>query len=83
MIVATIEYFDRSQRDIDEPEPTVELYHQCHDDIADGNVNRVPPQLHGVVDEESQSEKLDMLFEKATAEIFKDIFNLEGTNLLG
>lgn len=83
MIEATIEYFEQSQTVVEDEEPTVDLYLKCYDDIADGNVQRVPPQLQGVVEEESQSEKMDVLFEQATAEIFKEIFNLGGTNLLG
>lgn len=83
MIKATIEYFEQSQSVVDDEEPTVELYLKCYDDIADGNVQRVPPQLQGVVKDESQSEKMDVLFEEATAEIFEEVFNLDGTNLLG
>lgn len=83
MIEATIEYFEQSQSVVDDGEPTVELYLKCYDDIADGNVDRVPPQLQGVVEDENQSEKMDILFEQATAEIFAEIFNLDGTKLLG
>lgn len=83
MIEATVEYFERSQTVVSDEEPTVELYLKCYEDIADGNVDRVPPQLHGVVEEEPQSEKLAILFEQATAEIFEEVFDLDGTHLLG
>lgn len=83
MIEATIEYFEQSQTVVEDEEPTVDLYLKCYDDIADGNVQRVPPQLQGVVEDESQSETVDVLFEQATAEIFDEIFNLDGTHLLG
>lgn len=83
MIEATIEYFEQSQSVVEDNEPTVELYLKCYDDIADGNVQRVPPQLQGIVEEESQAEKMDILFEQATSEIFEDVFNLDGTKLLG
>lgn len=83
MIEETIKYFDRSQTQDDAEEPTADLYLEAYEDIADGNINRVPPQLHRVVGNESQSEKLDILFEQATAEIFEEIFNLNGTTLLG
>lgn len=83
MIEATIEYFEQSQTIVEDGKPAAELYLKCFDDIADGSIDRVPPQLHQIVDEDTESEKLDILFEKGTAEIFKDIFNLEGTTLLG
>lgn len=83
MIEATIEYFEQSQSAIEEGEPTAELFLKCYEDIADGNFDHVPPQLVGIVEDESQSDKLDILFEQATAEIFEDVFNLDGTNLLG
>lgn len=83
MIEATINYFEQSQTIVDDGEPAAELYLKCYDDIADGSVNRVPPQLHQLVEEGTEAEKLDILFEKGTAEIFKEIFNLEGTELLG
>lgn len=83
MIDATIEYFEQSQTVVDDEEPTVELYLKCYEDIADGNVDRVPPQLQSVVAEEEKSDKLDVLFEQATAEIFEEVFNLNGTKLLG
>lgn len=83
MIEATIEYFEQSQTVVDDGEPAAELYLKCFNDIADGDIDRVPPQLHQIVDEETEAEKLDILFEKGTAEIFKEIFNLEETQLLG
>lgn len=83
MIEATIEYFEQSQTVVDEGEPAAELYLKCFNDIADGSSNRIPPQLHQVVDEGTEAEKLDILFEKGTGEIFKEIFNLDGTKLLG
>lgn len=83
MIEETIEYFEQSQKSIDKGEADVDLYLKCFEDISDGNVQRVPPQLQEIVDEENPSRKMDILFEEATAEIFKERFNLEGTNLLG
>lgn len=83
MIEATVEYFEQSQTLVDDGEPTAELYLKCFDDIADGSIDRVPPQLHSIVKEGTQSEKLDILFEEGTAEIFENIFNLEGASLLG
>jgi len=83
MIEKTIEYFEQSQTVIDDGEPLVDLYLKCYDDIADGDFDRVPPQLHGVVDETSTADKLDILFEQATAQIFEDIFQIANTNLLG
>lgn len=83
MIDATIEYFEQSQAAVDDGEPTFELYLKTFEDIADGQVNRVPPQLQGTVTEGTQSEQLDILFEQATAEIFEEVFQLDETNLLG
>lgn len=85
MIEATIEYFEQSQKQISSSDEVAdaELYLKCYEDISDGNVERVPPQLQRVVDEDDPSRKLDILFEEATAEIFTEIFNLEGTELLG
>lgn len=83
MIEATINYFEQSQTIVDDGEPAADLYLKCYDDIADGSVDRVPPQLHQLVDEGTEAEKLDILFEKGTAEIFTEIFNLDGTELLG
>lgn len=83
MIEATIEYFEQSQKSIDKSDPDVDLYLECFEDISDGNVQRIPPQLQEIVDKENPSRKMDILFEEATAEIFEKGFNLEGTNLLG
>lgn len=83
MIEATIDYFEQSQAGIDDGEPTVDLYLKCFDDIADGKVDQIPPQLQGAVEEETPSDKLDILFEQATADIFEEIFNLSETTLLG
>jgi hypothetical protein len=83
MIEKTIQYFERSQRVVEPGEPEAELYLKCYDEISDGNIDRIPPQLQGMADEDDKSDKLDVLFEKATAEICKSIFHLEGTNLLG
>lgn len=81
MINATIRYFEQSQAAVDEQEPTAELYLDCYEDIADGNFDHIPPQLVGVLEDESDT--LDILFEQGTAEIFEDIFGIEGTKLLG
>ncbi|NGM67722.1 hypothetical protein G6M89_01635 [Natronolimnobius sp. AArcel1] len=85
MIEATIEYFEQSQKQIttDDEEAAAELFLKCYEDISDGNVERIPPQLQQVVDEDDPSRKMDMLFEQATSEIFKEIFNVDGTELLG
>lgn len=83
MIEKTIEYFEQSQKYLDEGEADAELYLKCYEDIADGNIERIPPQIQEIVDEEDQATRLEILFEEATAEIFKDVFNLEGTKLLG
>lgn len=86
MIEKTIQYFEQSQKHVPtgaDDGVSAELYVQCFEEISDGNVNRVPPQLQALVDEEDQSTKLDILFEEATAEIFREIFNLDGTELLG
>lgn len=83
MIEATIEYFEQSQTVVDDGEPAAELYLKCFDDIADGSVDRVPPQLHQLVDEGTDAETMDVLFEKGTAEIFENVFNLDTTELLG
>ncbi|RKD87661.1 hypothetical protein [Halopiger aswanensis] len=84
MIEKTIEYFEQSQKQVsDTEEANAELYLQCYEDISDGNVERIPPQLQQVIDEDDPSTKLDILFEEATAEIFTEIFNIDGTELLG
>ncbi|ELZ48970.1 hypothetical protein C464_06150 [Halorubrum coriense DSM 10284] len=83
MISAVIEYFERSQRSVDEGEPAAELFLTTYDEIADGSVTEIPPQLQDLVDADNPSEKMDILFEDATVEIFQNVFNLEGTNQLG
>lgn len=83
MIEAIIEFFEQSQTVVDDGEPPAQLYLKCYGDIADGSIDRVPPQLHSLVEDESRAEKLEILFEQGTAEIFEDIFNLDGTKLLG
>ncbi|WP_255192727.1 hypothetical protein [Natronobeatus ordinarius] len=83
MIQQTIEYFEQSQTDLVEDEVDAELYLNCFEDISDGNIQLIPPQLQETVDEADQSKKLEVLFEEATAEIFREVFNLDGTNLLG
>lgn len=83
MIDATIEYFEQSQRRVEAGEPNVELYLDFYEELADGSVEDIPPQLQSLVDDPDQSKKLEILFEQATAEIFTDVFNLDGTNLLG
>lgn len=83
MIQHTIEYFEQSQKVVEEGEPEADLYLKCYEEISDGNIDRIPPQLQGVIDEDDQSAKLDILFEEATAEICEEIFSLEGTNQLG
>ncbi|MBB6090845.1 hypothetical protein HNR49_002231 [Halobacterium salinarum] len=62
---------------------TVDLYLNAFEDIADGSVTSVPPQLQDLVEADNPEEKLDVLFEDATAEIFREVFNLAGTNQLG
>lgn len=83
MVSAIIEYFEQSQKSVEQDEPAVDLYLDAYEDIADGSVTDVPPQLQDLVDEDNPEEKLDILFEDATAEIFHEIFNLDGTNKLG
>lgn len=83
MIEKTIEYFEQSQRGVEPEASRVDLFLEFYDEIADGHVDEIPPQLQGLVDEPDQSKKLEILFEEATAEIFREIFNLEGTELLG
>ena len=83
MVDAIIEYFEQSQKAVEEGEPAVDLFLEAYEDIADGEVTDVPPQLQDLVDAENPSEKLDVLFEDATAEIFHEVFNLEVTNQLG
>jgi hypothetical protein len=83
MVSAIIEYFEQSQKAVDEGEPAVDLYLDAYEEIADGKVTYVPPQLQDLVDADNAEEKLDILFEEATGEIFSEIFNLDGTNQLG
>jgi hypothetical protein len=86
MIDKIIEYFEHSQKyaDMDTDGPTIDLYLSSFEEISDGNIERVPPQLQGEVpDEEDTAKRLDMLFEEATAEIFNEAFNLDGTYLKG
>jgi hypothetical protein len=83
MVAAIIEYFEQSQKAVEEGEPAVDLYLDAFEDIADGSVTSVPPQLQDLVEADNPEEKLDVLFEDATAEIFREVFNLKGTNQLG
>ncbi|GAA0261103.1 hypothetical protein [Halobaculum roseum] len=83
MVSAIIEYFEQSQKSVEEGEPAVDLYLDAFKDIADGSVTSVPPQLQDQVDADNPEEKLDVLFEDATTEIFSEVFKLEGTNQLG
>ncbi|GAB7012631.1 hypothetical protein [Halolamina salina] len=83
MISAIIDYFEQSQKSVGDDDPAVELYLSAYEDIADGTVQKIPPQLQDLVDADNPGDKLDVLFEDATAEIFSEVFNLDGTNLLG
>lgn len=83
MIEGIIDYFEQAQKSVDEGEPKSELYLQCFEAIADGHIEQIPPQLQSLVEETDKTKKLEILFEQATAEIFEDVFNLEGTELLG
>jgi hypothetical protein len=83
MVSAIIQYFEQSQKSVDSDEPTAELYLEVYEEIADGSVTQIPPQIQELVDVENPSDKLDVLFEDSTAEIFNEIFNLDGTNQLG
>ncbi|MGZ0747015.1 hypothetical protein [Haloparvum sp. AD34] len=83
MVSAIIEYFEQSQKSVEEGESAAELYLDAYEDIADGAVTDVPPQLQNLVEADNPSERLDVLFEDATGEIFREVFNLEGTNQLG
>lgn len=83
MILATIEYFEQSQKSVEANDVGPELYLSSYEDIADGTVEQVPPQLQDLVDEDDAAAKLDVLFEDATGEIFSEIFNLDSTNQLG
>lgn len=83
MIASIIEYFEQSQKSVEQGEPAVDLYLDAYEKIADGAVNQVPPQLQDLVDADNAEEKLDILFEEATGEIFREAFDLEGVNQLG
>ncbi len=83
MVSAIIEYFEQSQKSVEEGKQEVDLYVDAFEDIADGAVTDVPPQLQDLVDADNPSEKLDILFEDATGKIFQEVFNLEGTTQLG
>ncbi|WP_280535550.1 hypothetical protein [Halopenitus sp. POP-27] len=83
MVSAIIEYFEQSQKSVEQGEPAVDLYIDAYEEIADGAVNQVPPQLQDLVDADNAEEKLDILFEEATGEIFREAFDLEGVNQLG
>lgn len=83
MVSAIIDYFERSQKAVDDDEPAVDLYLDTYEKIADGSVTEIPPQLQDLVDADNPEEKLDILFEEATAEIFREAFGLDGTNQLG
>jgi hypothetical protein len=83
MVEATIDYFEQSQRGVEPEANKVDLFLEFYDEIADGKVDEIPPQLQGLVDEPDQSKKLEILFEEATAELFREIFTLDGTELLG
>lgn len=83
MIETTIEYFEESQRHVGSGEPSVDVFLDYYEELADGTAEDVPPQLQNLVDDADTSKKLEILFERATAEIFEEVFNLEGTELLG
>lgn len=83
MIEAIIEYFEQTQRRVEEGEPDVELFLEFYADISNGYMDEIPPQLQRLVDDPDQSKQLEILFERATAEVFGGIFNLSETDLLG
>jgi hypothetical protein len=83
MISAIIDYFEQAQTDVENSDSTVDLYLGAYDDIADGAVQQIPPQLQDLVSADNPDKKLDVLFEDATARIFSEIFNLSETELLG
>jgi len=83
MVTAIVEYFEQAQKSVEEDEPTVELYLECFEAIADGSVEQIPPQLQALVDESNPSKKLKTLFERATAEVFTEVFGLEEVEPLG
>ncbi|AGB39512.1 hypothetical protein Natoc_3806 [Natronococcus occultus SP4] len=83
MVSAIIEYFELSQNTVEGEDEKIDLYLNSYEDIADGAVTEVPPQLQDLIDADDISDKLDILFEEATGEIFREVFNLEETNQLG
>jgi len=83
MISKTIEYFEESQRRVETEEPDAELYLELYEEISNGSIEEIPPQLQGTVNESDTSKKLEIIFEEATAEVFREIYNLNGTELLG
>jgi hypothetical protein len=83
MTQGIIDYFERAQKSVEEGEPKWELFLESYEAIADGNIEQVPPQLQTLVEESDRGKKLEILFEEATAEIFEEVFNLDGTELLG
>ena len=83
MVAVIIDYFEQSQKTVDDSEPAADLFLDTYEEIADGSVTEIPPQLQDLVDADRPSDKMDVLFEDATAEIFENVFNLEGTNQLG
>lgn len=83
MVSAIIEYFEQSQKSVGSDESAAELYLEAYEQIADGSVTQIPPQLQDLVEGDDPSEKLDVLFENATGEIFTEVFNIKGTNQLG
>ena len=83
MVVSIVEYFERAQKRVEKDAPDVERYLECFEAIADGNIERIPPQLQALVDESDLSKKLEVLFERATAEVFTEVFGLEAVEPLG
>lgn len=83
MIGGIIEYFEKAQKSVEEGESEVELYLQCFEEIADGKIEQVPPQLQTLIEDSDPSKKLEILFERATGEIFSEILGLGSTELLG
>lgn len=83
MIAAIIDYFEQSQKSVTDGDSIAELYLDSYEALASGGIQQIPPQLQDAIDAENPSEKLEILFEDATGEIFESVFNLAGTNLLG
>lgn len=83
MIDAIIEYFEITQHYTESRDDIGELYLTCFEDIADGQIDRIPPQLQSSIEDADATSKLEVLFERGTAEIFDEVFNLAGTTLLG